>query len=135
MIQRDTPFRSVLITGAEGYIGRQVTEALSSNPGSLTTIVASDLREVASDRQLANVKYLTADICSPELSEAFEKYNVDVVVHLAAVVTPEKKSDRELEYKVDVLGTENVLKAAVKADVKKIIYTSSGAAEKTSNGR
>ncbi|MFZ1985594.1 MAG: NAD-dependent epimerase/dehydratase family protein, partial [Desulfatitalea sp.] len=33
-----------------------------------------------------------------------------------------------LEYKVDVLGTENVLKACVGAGVKKFIYTSSGAA-------
>lgn len=128
MIQRDTPFRSVLITGADGYIGRQVTADLSSDPGPLTTIVASDLREVPPERQLANVEYLTADIGSPELGEAFETYNVDVVIHLAALVTPDKKSDRELEYKVDVLGTENVLKAAVQAGVKKIIYTSSGAA-------
>jgi len=128
MSEKETPYRSVLITGADGYIGRQVTEALAADPQQLTTIVASDLREVPPERQLANVEYLTADICSPELGEAFEKYNVDVVVHLAAVVTPGKKSDRELEYKVDVLGTENVLKAVVRAGVKKIIYTSSGAA-------
>jgi UDP-glucose 4-epimerase len=74
------------------------------------------------------VDYLTMDICSPELGPAFEKFGVDGVVHLAAVVTPGKKSNRQLEYNVDVLGTENVLKACLKGGVKRIIYTSSGAA-------
>jgi UDP-glucose 4-epimerase len=123
-----TSLRSVLITGADGYLGRQVTAALAADRRQLTTIVASDLRSVPRDRQLRGVDYLAMDICSPELSRALEKYRVDVVVHLAAVVTPGKKSNRQLEYNVDVLGTENVLKACLKAGVKRIIYTSSGAA-------
>jgi len=128
MNETGSRFRSVLITGADGYLGRQVTSALAADPGPLTTIVASDLRKVPPERQLAKVDYLAADICSPGMAQAFEKYAVDVVVHLAAVVTPEKKSDRELEYRVDVQGTANVLQAAVQTGVKKIIYTSSGAA-------
>jgi UDP-glucose 4-epimerase len=50
------------------------------------------------------------------------------VVHLASIVTPGKKSDREFEYSVDVLGTENVLRACIEAGVDKLIITSSGAA-------
>jgi UDP-glucose 4-epimerase len=123
-----TPFRSVLITGAGGYIGRQLVAALSADRRDLDTIVATDLRPVPAGEQLSGIEYLAADICSPELARAFETYNVDVVVHLAAVVTPGRKSDRELEYKVDVLGTENVLEASVAAGVRKLIYTSSGAA-------
>jgi UDP-glucose 4-epimerase len=53
---------------------------------------------------------------------------VDTVVHLAAIVTPGPKSNRELEYSVDVLGTRNVLEACLAAGVRKIIVTSSGAA-------
>ncbi len=49
-------------------------------------------------------------------------------MHLASIVTPGKHSNREFEYAVDVLGTENVLKACLAAGVKKIIVTSSGAA-------
>jgi len=50
------------------------------------------------------------------------------VVHLASIVTPGKHSNREFEYSVDVLGTENVLKACLAAGIGKIIVTSSGAA-------
>jgi len=94
----------------------------------LTTIVASDLHPVPPERRLDGVIYMAADIGSPELAQAFQKYQVDVVVHLAAVVTPGKRSDRQLEYKVDVLGTQNVLQACIASGVRKLIYTSSGAA-------
>ncbi len=127
MSAQTTPYRSVLITGAGGYIGRQVVAALAADRRDLTTIVASDLQAPPETRR-SGIDYLAADICSPELAGAFKKYKIDVVVHLAALVTPGRKSNRELEYKVDVVGTENVLKACVAAGVKKIIYTSSGAA-------
>lgn len=127
-LSQTSPYRSVLITGAGGYIGRQLVAALAADRRDLTTIVATDLRPVPEDERLNGIEYQAADICSPELARAFMKYDIDVVVHLAAVVTPGKKSDRELEYKVDVLGTENVLQASLAAGVKKLIYTSSGAA-------
>lgn len=128
MTDQQTPYRSIFITGAGGYIGRQLTAALAADRRQLTTIVASDLRLVPPDQQLPGVQYLAGDICDPDLGRTLERFNTDLVVHLAAVVTPGKKSDRRLEYKVDVEGTANVLAACVKARVGKIIYTSSGAA-------
>lgn len=128
MNEQKTPYRSVLITGAGGYIGRQLVAALAADRRQLKTIVATDLHPVPEALQLDGVDYVATDICSPELAEAFRTYQVDLVVHLAAVVTPGNRSNRELEYKVDVLGTENVLEACIASGVKKIIYTSSGAA-------
>jgi UDP-glucose 4-epimerase len=128
MNRQITPYRSVLITGAGGYIGRQVVSALAAERRLLDTIVASDLRAVPPAERLPGVEYVAADICAPELAEVLKKYRVEVVVHLAAVVTPGKRADRQLEYRVDVLGTENVLTACIETGVRKIIYTSSGAA-------
>jgi UDP-glucose 4-epimerase len=128
MTTQMTPYRSVLVTGADGYIGRRLIAALAADRRQLTTIVAGDLRPVLPERQLGGVIYLAADIGSPELAGAIDKYRVDVVVHLAAIVTPGRHSDRRKEYKVDVLGTQNVLKACIASGVRKLIYTSSGAA-------
>ncbi|RJQ87343.1 MAG: SDR family oxidoreductase [Desulfobacteraceae bacterium] len=127
MTSPTTPFRSVLVTGADGYIGRQVISALAADRRQLTTLVASDLRLVPPERQLPGVIYQAADIGSSELARAFEQYRVEAVVHLAAVI-PGKRSDRQMEYQVDVLGTQNVLEACVKTGVRQLIYTSSGAA-------
>ncbi len=128
MTDQCTPYRSILITGAGGYIGRQLVACLAEDRRHIKTIVAADLHPMPEALQMAGVTYLTADICSVELAEALKQHAVDVVVHLAAVVTPEAKSNRDQEYKVDVLGTQNILQACVAADVKKLIYASSGAA-------
>jgi len=119
---------SVFITGAGGYIGKQLTKYLSEDKAEIQQIIAADIRIPEPENQLEGVSYETADIRSPSIDKLFEKYKVDVVVHLAAIVTPGKKSNREFEYSVDVLGTENILNACLKAKVKKIIISSSGAA-------
>jgi len=120
--------RSVLITGAGGYLGRQVVENLAADPGSLERIVAMDLRSEPAASRLAGVTYAQADVRDPGLAQLIAEHRPQIVVHLAALVTPGKKSDRRLEYEVDVLGTENVLQGCLAAGAEKIIYTSSGAA-------
>jgi UDP-glucose 4-epimerase len=69
-----------------------------------------------------------ADIRSPEAADWILKERPDVVCHLASIVTPGKRSSREFEYSVDVLGTRNILEACLKAGVRKVIVSSSGAA-------
>jgi len=125
---KDASQPSVLITGAAGYLGRETLQQLAPHREQLRQLVATDIREVDLPQRSAGVEYVCADIRSTEMPALFKKYGVDVVVHLAAIVTPGRKSNRELEYSIDVLGTENVLKACVAAEVKKIIVTSSGAA-------
>jgi UDP-glucose 4-epimerase len=68
------------------------------------------------------------DVRDQALANTLQRHAVDTVVHLAAIVTPGPKSNRELEYSVDVLGTRNVLEACVSAGVSRIVVTSSGAA-------
>ncbi len=118
----------VLITGAGGYLGSQLLAALVSGNVAVGRVVATDVRDIPAHKRLPGVDYCRADVRSPELVELFKSRKPDVVVHLASIVTPGKRSNREFEYSVDVLGTENVLKACLAAGVKKIIVTSSGAA-------
>jgi UDP-glucose 4-epimerase len=124
----ERPYESVLITGASGYIGHQVVEALAAQPGKLRTVVAADIRLPEATARLPGVEYVHADVREADLAGLCRDHGVDVVVHLAAIVTPGRQSRRELEYQVDVLGTQRVLEACRAAGVRKLIYTSSGAA-------
>jgi UDP-glucose 4-epimerase len=119
---------TVLITGAAGYLGQETLQQFLQHRDKLRQLVAMDVREVAPLIRLAGVDYVCADIRSPEMATLFKKHGIDIVVHLAAIVTPGRKSNRELEYSVDVLGAKNILEACVQSGVQKIIVTSSGAA-------
>jgi UDP-glucose 4-epimerase len=119
---------AVLITGAAGYLGSQLVAALAAGGAAVGRIVAVDVRDIPAQERRPGVEYCRADVRSPELAELFKSKAPKIVVHLASIVTPGKDSNREFEYSVDVLGTENVLKACLAAGVDKIIVTSSGAA-------
>ena len=114
----------VLVTGSAGYLGSQVLVELAERQD--LAVIALDVREPA--RRLPRVNYQVADIRSPELDAIVARHQPDVVVHLASIVTPGKKSDREFEYSVDVLGTRNLLEACVRHQVRRVIVSSSGAA-------
>lgn len=118
----------VLVTGAGGYLGRRVVAALAREPSWGGPLIACDVREAGADERIDGVDYAVADVREPEMGELMASHGVEVVVHLAAVVTPGRKSDREFEYSVDVLGTRNVLEASLASGVRKVVISSSGAA-------
>jgi UDP-glucose 4-epimerase len=120
--------RSVLVTGASGLVGRKLIERLSGAPGTIETLVAVDLSPPAPEARQAGVVYETGDVRDPALGKLLERHAADTVVHLAAVVTPGRRSSRELEYEIDVLGTKNVVLACLATGVRQLVYLSSGAA-------
>ncbi|MCI5055082.1 MAG: SDR family oxidoreductase [Flavobacteriales bacterium] len=124
---------NILVTGSSGYLGSILVENIakkieSEYAGTVKSIVAMDVREVPKSERIKGVTYITSDIRSDQVDQLVAENNINVVVHLAAIVSPGRKSNRELEYSIDVLGTKNILEACVKHGVKRIIVTSSGAA-------
>ncbi|NOY89799.1 MAG: SDR family oxidoreductase [Deltaproteobacteria bacterium] len=116
----------VLVTGASGFVGRRVVAALAKTPGA--EVIATDLRVPAVRDRLESVDYRRLDICEPGIGALFAELRVDVVVHLAAIVTPGPHMTREMQRRVDVDGTRAVLDACLEAGVERFVYTSSGAA-------
>ncbi len=116
----------ILVTGADGFLGRGLVAALAQRPG--TFVVATDVRAVEPARQQPGVVYRVLDVRDQGLGGVLAEHRVDTVVHLASIVTPGKGSTRELEYAVDVGGTRNVLTACLAHGVKHLVVSSSGAA-------
>ncbi|WP_295801202.1 SDR family oxidoreductase [uncultured Microbulbifer sp.] len=109
--------KRVLITGAAGYVGRQLGELLVNQ----MTVIGVDIVQREADFPIFQV-----DICDPALGELMRAERITHVVHLASVVAPGR--DRNRLYRIDVEGTRNVLDACVAAGVEHLTLTSSGAA-------
>lgn len=114
----------VLITGGAGFLGSHVAAALAARPD-VDLVVAGDVREP--EHPVENVVY---DLCDVTVAESvgpvLERHEIDVVVHLAAIVNPGR--DHDMERRVDVEGTRHVLEACVEHGVRRIVVSSSGAA-------
>ncbi|MDH3845210.1 MAG: NAD-dependent epimerase/dehydratase family protein, partial [Myxococcales bacterium] len=119
---------AVLVTGAAGYVGRLCVAALAKRLDELSALVALDWTEVDPFERLEGVVYEHGDICDPALKDLFRQYGIDTVVHLASIVRAPKHAPADLAYRVDVLGTKNVLDACESSGANRLIVTSSGAA-------
>ncbi|MDZ7865393.1 SDR family oxidoreductase [Acidovorax sp.] len=119
--------RNILVTGADGFLGRGVVAALARRPGT-GTVVALDVREVPPERRQPGVTYQAQDVRDPALAATLQRHAIDTVVHLASIVTPGRDSNRAFEYDVDVNGTRNVLEACAAQGVRHVLVSSSGAA-------
>jgi UDP-glucose 4-epimerase len=114
----------VLVTGGAGFLGSHVAAALVADP-SIELVVAGDVRRP--EHPIDGVLYDECDVTQAgPLRPLLERHGIDVVVHLAAIVNPGR--DHDLEYRVDVEGTRNVLEASIAAGVRRIVVSSSGAA-------
>lgn len=114
----------VLVTGGAGFLGSHVVAALRAHPG-VALVVAGDVRRP--EHPIDGVVYDDCDVTMPGgLTPLLERHGIDVVVHLAAIVNPGR--DHDLEYRVDVDGTRNILEASLAAGVRRIVVSSSGAA-------
>ncbi len=119
---------AVLVTGAAGYVGRLCVAALSQRLDELSVLVALDWTEVDASERLDGVVYEQGDICDHALKALFRKHGIDTVVHLASIVRVPKGAPADLAYRVDVLGTKNILEACEDSLATRLIVTSSGAA-------
>lgn len=119
---------AVLVTGAAGYVGRLCVSALAKRLDQLSALVALDWSGVAPADRIPGVVYVRDDICDPALKDLFREHRIDTVVHLASIVRVPKGAPKDLAYRVDVLGTQNILEACEAAHAKRLIVTSSGAA-------
>ncbi|MFI2810281.1 MULTISPECIES: SDR family oxidoreductase [Microbulbifer] len=109
--------KKVLVTGASGYIGKQLGERLAGE----MPVVGVDIHP-----RPATFPIFKLDICDAALGELMRAEAVTHVVHLASVMAAGR--DRAAEYRIDVEGTENVLRACLTAGVEHVTVTSSGAA-------
>ncbi|HWQ46540.1 MAG TPA: SDR family oxidoreductase [Longilinea sp.] len=111
----------ILVTGATGHLGNVLVRELINRGEQVRALILPD--EDLSPIKGLPVEVVKGDILKPESLIPAMK-DIDLVYHMAALVTimPGKE---ELLREINVQGTKNVLAAAKKAGVRRLVYTSS----------
>src|ERR1022692_4645904 len=115
--------KKILITGATGYIGHQLTKKLVGGGHYLHVLIRLKSDAALFDGQ--NIKVFYGDITQPAtIREAIR--GCEQVYHTAGYAKLWAK-DPSIFYEINVKGTKNVFQEALNAGVRKLVYTSSAA--------
>lgn len=121
------PGASIAVLGASGYVGQLLTQALGALPDG-PRVLALDVRRPGAGPLPPRVSFEEMDVRSARCGELLAEHQVEVVVHLAAVVNPPPDMSRNEQYAIDVDGTHNLLEACVEHGVRQVVVLSSAAA-------
>lgn len=111
----------VLITGATGFIGKHLVKHLYQDKQYEISCLIRNPQKAQFLNDLG-VTIIYADINAPNSFNTIPKQQFDILFHCAAHVN---FKERELLFKTNVNGTENICALALKLNVKKLIYPSS----------
>jgi UDP-glucose 4-epimerase len=116
----------VLVTGGAGFIGSHISELLLARGDQVA--VVDNLRTGKLANLPSGVTFYHEDITQPLLASIFRREKPQVVIHQAAQVSvPKSVADPKVDTKINIAGTINVLEAAKKCGVRKIVFASSAA--------
>lgn len=115
----------VFLTGATGFIGGNLVEKLFE-AGYEVKVLVRDKKLLESRPWKDKVEVVYGDILKPETFS--DKINdCEYIIHGAAIIEFwNKKWDKV--YKINVIGTRNILEEALKSNIKKFVHISSVAA-------
>jgi UDP-N-acetylglucosamine 4-epimerase len=116
----------VVITGGAGFIGSHLAERFVRNGYSVRVIdnlATGNLKNLESSNK--NIEYRNIDVRDlSSLTDSF--HQAAIVLHHAGISSvPRSFADRQYTHEINVTGTLNVLLAAVRAGVRKVINASS----------
>lgn len=114
-----------MITGGAGYIGAHVVEKTLISGRNV--VVLDDLSSGISSRLAKNIPLIEASLQDSEtVSEVFNSYNIDGVIHLAAKKLVGESVERpEYYWQENVVGLQNLLSVMDSHDVKNFVFSSS----------
>ncbi len=111
----------ILVTGAAGHIGNVLVRELLDEGKKVRALILPG-EDVSSIYGL-DIEYCLGNVLDPaSLDRAMR--GIEYVYHLAGIISI-LPGQNEMMHRVNVDGTRNVLAAAMKAGVKRLVYTSS----------
>ena len=118
---------TVLVTGGAGYIGSHIVDLLCELD--YNVFVLDNLANGYKENINSRAKFVYGDIRSKvELDNFFSKHKIDSIVHMSALkATGESMINSAIYSNNNIIGSINLITAAIKFKVKKFIFSSSAA--------
>lgn len=114
-IRRRAPLREkiTLITGANGEVGHGLIQHLAA-ANDTSDVVVLDLRGLDESMRGKVNRVIVGDILDNELINLLlNEYEIETIVHLAALLSTHSEFNPETAHRVNVQGTINLLKLAI----------------------
>ena len=103
--------KTILVTGARGQLGSDLVLALHRRYGA-TQIIESGRRKTP-NQGIESLKYKLLDVTdSQRLEDIIKRYQVDIIYHLAGVLSAKGEQHPQRCWQVNIDGLRNVLEAA-----------------------
>ena len=117
----------ILVTGGAGFIGSNIVDAYIEAGHEVA--VVDNLSTGKKENLNPQAKFYNIDVRDKKLAAVIAEFSPEIINHHAAQIDVRKSVSNPI-YNADVneLGTLNLLEAAVKAKVPKIIFSSTGGA-------
>lgn len=118
---------NVLVTGGAGYVGSIVAEELLKE--GYKVIIVDNLQQGHQEAVLPEVEFIRADIGNfKALDEAFQRFRIDAVMHMAAETVVEYSMTAPGRYfQNNVVGGLNLLEVMLMHNVHRLVFSSSAA--------
>jgi len=140
-VKKNSPLKKILITGGTGSFGKAFIDYLIKKEPNIERLVIysrDELKQyemnlIFSEEKYKFLRYFLGDVRDVErLSRAME--NIDTVVHAAALKQVVAEERNPFEYiKTNIVGAQNVINAAISANVKNVVALSTDKASSPIN--
>ena len=108
--------RTVLVTGVSRHLGTRLASVLAADPA-IERVIGVDTVPPSADaqRRIGRTEFVRADIRNPLIAKVITSADVDTVVHMNVVATPQGAGGRTAMKETNVIGTMQLLAACQKA--------------------
>ena len=115
----------ILLTGACGQIGSELIPVLRERYGD-DNVIATDIRPPETACLKDQGPFEQLDVCARgAMDDIIERYNIDTVYHMAAILSATGEDKPSLAWEVNMLGLINVLEIARKRQLLRVFCPSS----------
>ena len=118
---------NVLVTGGAGFIASHVTDKFIEQGHNV--VIVDNLSTGREENLNRDAKFYKLDIYSDNLDIVFDENNIDVISHHAAQIDVRKSVENPaFDAQMNIIGSINIFQQALKKNIKKIIFASTGGA-------